>query len=91
MEGTPIPGEKKYYLRLNDMLMPVYEVDWAANHWRLVASRIGTMDGVEGSLLSEDISDRGQKFHDPTLFAEVWCTKQEGDDMSFTRDKPEKK
>lgn len=72
-----------YYLRLNDPLAPVYEVDTKANTYRMVASRIGVVDGVGGSM-----PDGGAEFR-TDRFAQVWPAGEEDGVTRFTREQPQ--
>lgn len=73
----------EFYLRKNDPVRPVYEVDFDAGTWRLAASAIGVPDGAGGVL-----ADGGSVFRDPERFERVWL-KESGDGLvTFTREDP---
>jgi hypothetical protein len=73
----------EYYLRINDPLAPVYEVDPAANTFRMAGSRIGVIEGVGG-----EMPDGGATFR-TEAFARVWMKRDGEGSVTFTRDQPE--
>lgn len=72
----------EYYLRRNDPLDPVYEVDTAAQTYRMVASRIGVVASVGGSM-----PDGGARFRSDD-FERVYPKRVQGNVITFTPDVP---
>jgi hypothetical protein len=57
---------EEFYLRLNDPLAPVYAVNFETNTYRMVASKIGVVQDIGGTM-----PDNGAVFR-TERFTQVW-------------------
>jgi hypothetical protein len=73
----------EFYLRLNDPLSPVYQIDPEAGTWAMAASRIGVVPELGG-----EMPDGGALFRDTEKFARVWPKSEEDGVITYTRDEP---
>ena len=73
-----------FFLRLNDPLNPVYEVDWDRSTWKLFGSSMGSME------LGGALKDGGQKFRSES-FVQVWKIQEDGGNSFFSTTNPQNK
>lgn len=72
----------EFFLRLNDPLNPVYAVDLATKTYKVVASRIGVVNGVAGNMPDGGAIFRGDGF------ARVWPVSDVDGRVRYTRKDP---
>lgn len=69
----------EFYLRHNDPLSPVYEINPDAGTWRMAASAIGVISGVGG-----EMPDGGARFRDTELYTRVYPTGSQDGRITFS-------